>query len=78
LSATTQHFILTASAVSFNLKSAEGPQSLMRVVLDTNILVSALIVQAEHPDAIYRAWRERYFTPLTCMEQLDELRATLL
>ena len=50
----------------------------MRVVLDTNILVSALIVQAEHPDAIYRAWRERYFTPLTCMEQLDELRATLL
>ena len=49
----------------------------MRVVLDTNILVSAIIIQAGHPAAIYRAWQEGYFTLLTCAEHLDELRATL-
>jgi putative PIN family toxin of toxin-antitoxin system len=45
----------------------------MRVVLDTNILVSALLVQLGHPAAIYRAWQEGH----TCAEQLDELKATL-
>jgi uncharacterized protein len=49
----------------------------MRVVLDTNILVSALIVQLGNPAAIYRAWQEGYFTLLTCAEQFDELRTTL-
>jgi hypothetical protein len=49
----------------------------MRVVLDTNILVSALLVQQGHPGAIYRAWQEGSFTLLTCAEQLDELKATL-
>ena len=49
----------------------------MRVVLDTNILVSALLLQMGHPDAIYRAWQERRFTLLTCLEQLDELRVAL-
>ena len=48
-----------------------------RVVLDTNILISALLVQDGHPATIYRAWQEGYFTLLTCVEQLDELRATL-
>jgi hypothetical protein len=49
----------------------------MRVVLDTNILVSALLVQMGHSAAIYRAWQEGHFTLLTCVEQLDELKATL-
>ena len=49
----------------------------MRVVLDTNILVSALMIQTGNPPAIYRAWQERYFTLLSCAEQFDELRATL-
>ena len=49
----------------------------MRVVLDTNILVSSLLIQLGHPAAIYRAWHEGQFTLLTCEEQLDELRATL-
>jgi predicted nucleic acid-binding protein len=31
---------------------------MMRAVLDTNILVSALLVQVGHPAAIYRAWHE--------------------
>jgi uncharacterized protein len=47
------------------------------VVLDTNILVSSLMVQLGHPAAIYRAWREGHFTLLTCEEQLDELQSTL-
>ena len=49
----------------------------MRVVLDTNILVSALIAPAGNPAAIYNAWEDGKFTLLTCAHQLDELRATL-
>jgi len=49
----------------------------MRVVLDTNILISALMIQTGNPAAIYRAWQEGHFTLLTCAEHLDELRATL-
>jgi len=49
----------------------------VRVVLDTNILVSSLLVQLGHPAAIYRVWEQGYFTLLICAEQLDELRATL-
>ena len=49
----------------------------MRVVLDTNILVSALIAPAGNPAAIYNAWEDGKFTLLTCANQLDELRATL-
>jgi putative PIN family toxin of toxin-antitoxin system len=49
----------------------------MRVVLDTNILVSALLIQTGNPAAIYRAWREGHFILLTCEQQLDELRGTL-
>ena len=49
----------------------------MRVVLDTNILISALMVQTGNTAAIYRAWQEGQFTLLTCAEHLEELRATL-
>jgi uncharacterized protein len=49
----------------------------MRVVLDTNVLVSALIAPAGNPAAIYKAWVEGKFTLLTCAAQLEELRATL-
>lgn len=49
----------------------------MRVVLDTNILISALLIQSGHPAAIYAAWQEGLFTLLTCADQLEELRATL-
>jgi putative PIN family toxin of toxin-antitoxin system len=49
----------------------------MRVVLDTNILVSALIAPAGNPAAIYNAWEQGRFILLTCAEHLDELRATL-
>jgi|ERR1700678_85527 len=49
----------------------------MRVALDTNILISALMIQTGNPAAIYRAWQERQFILLTCAEHLDELRAAL-
>ena len=49
----------------------------MRVVLDTNILISALLVPTGHPDTIYRAWQKGSFVLLTSTQQLDELRATL-
>jgi uncharacterized protein len=49
----------------------------MRVVLDRNILISALLIQTGYPAAIYLAWQEGLFTLIVCAEQLDELRATL-
>ena len=49
----------------------------MRVVLDTNILVSALIAPAGSPAAIYNAWEDGRFTLLTCAEHIAEVRATL-
>lgn len=49
----------------------------MRVVLDINVLVSALILSAGPPAIIYDAWEGGRFTLLTCPEHLDELQATL-
>jgi putative PIN family toxin of toxin-antitoxin system len=49
----------------------------MRVVLDTNIIVSALISSGGKPAAIVGAWLDGKFTLLTCAMQLNELRATL-
>ena len=49
----------------------------MRAVLDTNISVSALLLEIGHPAVIYRAWPAGYFELLTCAEQLNELRAML-
>jgi putative PIN family toxin of toxin-antitoxin system len=47
---------------------------LMRVVLDTNILFSALISPYGPPDAIYRAWRAGVFELVTSETQLEEIR----
>jgi uncharacterized protein len=49
----------------------------MRVVVDTNILVSALIAPAGSPATIYNAWEQGQFLLLTCAEHLDEIRSTL-
>lgn len=46
----------------------------MRVVLDSNVLLSALISPHGSPDAIYRGWRAARFDVVTSMVQLDELR----
>ncbi len=49
----------------------------MRVVLDTNILVSALLTPLGRPAAICRMWEEKSFKLLVCAELIDELRVTL-
>lgn len=46
----------------------------MRVILDTNVLLGALISPHGPPDAIYRAWRAARFDLVTSVVQLDELR----
>lgn len=49
----------------------------MRVVLDTNILVSSLLVQHGPPGDIFRAWMKGRFTLLISKAQLNEIRLTL-
>ncbi|MES2771787.1 MAG: putative toxin-antitoxin system toxin component, PIN family [Pseudomonadota bacterium] len=46
----------------------------MRVILDTNVLLGALISPHGSPETIYRAWRAARFTLVTSTAQLDELR----
>jgi putative PIN family toxin of toxin-antitoxin system len=46
----------------------------MRVILDTNVLLGALISPSGPPDKIYRAWRAARFELVTSVTQLDELR----
>lgn len=46
----------------------------MRVVLDTNVLLSALISPHGAPDILYNAWRASQFELVTSTAQLDELR----
>lgn len=49
----------------------------MRVVLDTNVLVSTLIASSGAPATIYGLWEDRKFTLLISAEQIEELRAVL-
>lgn len=46
----------------------------MRVILDTNVLLGALISPHGPPDLIYRAWRTGRFELVTSTAQLEELR----
>ena len=46
----------------------------MHVVLDTGILLAALITSGTPPDLIYRAWRKKAFELITSKWQLEELR----
>lgn len=46
----------------------------MKVILDCNILFSALISPHSPPQTIYQAWRDDRFELLSSREQLDEIR----
>jgi uncharacterized protein len=46
----------------------------VRVVLDSNVLLSALISPHGPPHRLYMAWRDRRFELLVAQEQLDEIR----
>jgi uncharacterized protein len=46
----------------------------MRIVLDTGILIAALITADTPPDQVYQAWRKKRFTLVTSVWQLGEFR----
>ena len=46
----------------------------MRVILDTNVLLGALISPHGPPDVIFRAWRAARFELVTSLALLEELR----
>lgn len=45
----------------------------MRVVLDTNVLIAALLTRGTPPDRLYEAWREGRFQLASCERQLEEI-----
>ena len=46
----------------------------MRLILDTNILIAALITRGTPPDQLYKAWRDGQFTLITSELQVEEIR----
>lgn len=46
----------------------------MRVVLDTNILLSALMTRGTPPDRLYEEWRHGRFDLVSTGRQIEELR----
>lgn len=46
----------------------------MRVILDTNILIGALITTGTPPERLYSDWRQGRFTLLSCERQIEEIR----
>ena len=46
----------------------------MRIVLDTNVLLSALMTRGTPPNTLYEMWRDHRFVLASCELQLDELR----
>ena len=46
----------------------------MRVVLDTGVLIAALITSDTTPDLVYQAWRKKRFELVTSEWQLAEFR----
>ncbi len=49
----------------------------MRIVLDTNILIAALITKGTPPDELYQVWLEGTFELVTSTDQMVELAAVL-
>ena len=49
----------------------------MRIVLDTNILVSALITKGTPPDQLYQAWLRNNIQLVTSVAQIDEMTNVL-
>lgn len=49
----------------------------MRIVLDTNVLIGALITKGTPPDGLYQAWLEGRFELVTCVAQIAEVADVL-
>jgi putative PIN family toxin of toxin-antitoxin system len=50
---------------------------MLKVVLDTNVFVSSLLVKAGLPARILNAWRERQYVLVTSPALMAEIRATM-
>lgn len=46
----------------------------MLVVLDTNVLFSAILSSSGPPAQIHQAWRQKRFELATCVAQIEEIR----
>ncbi|MGB9406757.1 MAG: putative toxin-antitoxin system toxin component, PIN family [Terracidiphilus sp.] len=46
----------------------------MLVVLDTNVLFSAILSSTGPPAQIHHAWRQKRFELATCVDQIEEIR----
>jgi uncharacterized protein len=51
-----------------------GNAPVVLVVLDSNLFFSALISPHGNPALCYKAWREKRFDLVTCLEQIEEIR----
>jgi len=49
----------------------------VKLVLDTSVLVSALLTKGTPPDQLYRAWKARRFALAISTWQINELRRVL-
>ena len=45
----------------------------MRVILDTNVLLAALLTHGTPPGQLYAAWHRRQFVLCSCERQLEEI-----
>jgi putative PIN family toxin of toxin-antitoxin system len=45
----------------------------VRVVLDTNVLLAALLTHGTPPEQLYAAWHGKQFQPCSCEQQLEEI-----
>jgi predicted nucleic acid-binding protein len=51
-----------------------GAETLMLVVLDSDIFISALISPSGTSAALYNEWLVGRFRVVTCQQQIDEIR----
>lgn len=47
---------------------------MMLVVLDTNVLFSAILSPTGRPAQIHQAWRQKRFELATCIDQIEEIK----
>lgn len=47
----------------------------LRVVLDTNLIISAALIPQSPPDRLFKLWLKDAFDLLICKEQLEEIKA---
>ena len=50
------------------------PNAKLRVVIDTNLLISASITAQSPPDRIFKSWLKDSYILITSQEQLEELK----